>query len=219
MQERQSDIIDISPLISERTAVWPGDVAFSRSIQCDIKAGSNIHLSSLVTTVHCGAHADAPLHYHRDGKSIDQVALDPYIGVCQVLHVPLQRNETLKPQHLKGRLKSGVTRFLFRTDTAPDPNHFNEDFAALTPEAIGFCADHGAVLLGIDTPSFDLFSSKDLPSHQELYRRQVRNLECLQLQHVEEGCFELIALPLKLDGFDASPVRAILRRLTPTTSA
>ena len=66
-------------------------------------------------------------------------------------------------------------------------------------------------LVGIDTPSVDPFDSKGLPSHQMFLRCDIAILEGLVLRDVPEGTYELIALPLKLVGFDASPVRAILR--------
>jgi arylformamidase len=66
-------------------------------------------------------------------------------------------------------------------------------------------------LIGIDTPSVDLFTSKDLPAHQRFLANDMAILEGLVLHEVPPGRYELIALPLKLAGFDASPVRAVLR--------
>ncbi len=100
---------------------------------------------------------------------------------------------------------------LIRTDTYPDPTTFNEDFAALSPALIERLAAAGVITIGIDTPSVDLFDSKDLPSHQACLRRDIAILEGLDLSDVSDGIYELIALPLKLVGFDGSPVRAVLR--------
>ena len=71
----------------------------------------------------------------------------------------------------------------------------------------------GVILIGIDTPSVDPFSSKDLPAHKMFLKHDMGILEGLVLKDVPAGLYELIALPLKLVGFDASPVRAILRSL------
>jgi arylformamidase len=98
------------------------------------------------------------------------------------------------------------------TGTYPDPEHFNEDFVALSPELVEGLHRQGVILVGIDTPSVDLFDSKDLPSHKQFLRFDMAILEGLVLKDVPEGVYELIALPLRLVGFDASPVRAILRR-------
>lgn len=88
---------------------------------------------------------------------------------------------------------------------------FNGDFAALSPELIDWLHQRGVITVGIDTPSVDLFDSKDLPTHKAILRHDMAILEGLVLADVPEGTYELIALPLKLAGFDASPVRAVLR--------
>ena len=204
-------IIDISPLISARTAVWPGDVPLSRAVALDMHEGHNITLSSLTATVHIGAHADAPSHFTATGAAIDVVALDAYIGPCEVVDCLAPRGGLIRAEDCAPALARGATRLLFRTLSQPDPNHFNTDFAAFSPEALEAMGAAGVVLVGIDTPSVDPFHSKDLPAHQQLARFQMRNLEGLDLRHAPAGTYELIALPLKLAGFDASPVRAILR--------
>ena len=202
-------IIDISPVISEKIAVWPGDTPLRRDVLCDIQAGANIDLSSFHGTVHIGAHADAPRHYSKDGISIEAVALDPYIGLCYVHSVAKKRLITSEDCRLP--ISLGANRVLFRTDTFPDPHSFNQDFCAFTPEALESLGKSGVTLVGIDTPSVDPFDSKQLPAHQMLLKYNMRNLEGLVLSATSDGFYELIALPLALKGFDASPVRAVLR--------
>jgi arylformamidase len=160
--------------------------------------------------VHLGAHADAPSHYHEGGASIDEVALDPYLGPCEVVSVQKPPCGLIEAVDCAGVIARGARRVLFRTGSAPDPTRFNTDFVAFAAEAIEALGKAGVVLVGIDTPSVDPFSSKDLPAHQALFRWKMRNLEGLVLEQVVEGRYELVALPLKLVGFDASPVRAVL---------
>ena len=74
-------------------------------------------------------------------------------------------------------------------------------------------AARGVRLIGVDTPSVDTFASKSLPAHLAVLERDLAILEGLVLRDVPEGRYELIALPLPLVGFDASPVRAVLRTL------
>src|SRR5262249_11327995 len=95
--------------------------------------------------------------------------------------------------------------------TYPDPQNWNSDFAALSVELVDFLNEHGVITVGIDTPSVDLFESKDLPAHKAILRHNMLILEGLVLKDIPPGNYELIALPLPLTGFDASPVRAILR--------
>lgn len=202
-------LVDISPLISEELAVWPGDIAFSRSEMCSIDAGDNIDLSSMNTTLHLGAHVDAPSHYKKDEQSIDELELEPYIGPCQLIRLEKSEDRLIRPEEFEGKITE--SRVLFYTGSYPDSKNFNEDFRSFSPEAIEALASKKVKLIGIDTPSFDLFESKDLASHKKLSEHKIRNLEGLMLEGVAPGVYELIALPLKIKGGDASPVRAILR--------
>jgi arylformamidase len=214
MMQVRHEIIDISPLISTQLAVWPGDTPLRRDVLCDIAKGANIDLSTIHATVHLGAHADAPRHYHAEGRTMEAVALNAYLGPCLVISVP--RVPLILPDHCTPAIKQGAKRILFKTGSYPNPEVFNEDFTAFHPDAVGAMGEAGVVLIGIDTPSVDPFQSKDLPAHQQLFRHQMANLEGLVLDHVTDGNYELIALPLRLQGFDASPVRAVLRSLTKT---
>jgi arylformamidase len=207
-----SRLIDISPLIDEAIKVWPGDTPFTHTRNLDIAAGANITLSDIRTTVHVGAHADAPSHYVAGGADIAARRLDSYVGRCVVVNVERARGRRIVPNDLQGR-KISAPRVLFRTKTFPDPRKWNNDFASLSPELVDALHDRGVILIGIDTPSVDPFESKALEAHQALARHDMANLEGLVLDDVEEGEYELIALPLRLAKADASPVRAVLRTL------
>ncbi len=204
-------IYDISPPITDRIAVWPGDTPPSREVLCDMNKGANITLSTLRSTVHLGAHADAPCHYGKDAATIDQRGLDYYLGNCQVVRVGAPRGALVRPSDLPGDIRA--TRLLLATHTFPDSTNFTEDFAALSVELIDSLHERGVRLVGIDTPSVDLFDSKDLAAHNRILRHDMAILEGLVLRDVPDGVYELIALPLRLVGFDASPVRAVLRTL------
>ncbi len=201
-------IYDISPPISPRLAVWPGDTPPMREVRCDFRRGDSITLSSLHATVHLGAHADAPSHYGAEAPSIDQRSLDSYLGRCQVIRVAVPRNARITASMPTTPIQA--ERVLFATGTFPDPESFNPDFAALAPELIDRLHEQGVRLIGIDTPSVDLFDSKDLPSHRMFLKHDMAILEGLVLKDVPEGFYELIARPLRLVGFDASPVLAVL---------
>lgn len=202
---------DITPTINPRLAVWPGDTPPSREVLCEISRGDSVTLSTLRATVHLGAHADGPNHYGLDAPAIDQRSLDFYLGPCQVIDAPVARGVRIAPRDL--RAEPSAPRILLKTGTFPDPSRFNEDFAALSVELVDFLASRGVRTVGIDTPSVDLFSSKDLPAHNAILRHDMAILEGLALASVPAGRYELVALPLKLEGFDASPVRAVLRDL------
>jgi arylformamidase len=204
-------IIDISPRITANLAVWPGDTPVRREVLLDIERGDPITLSTLHATVHLGAHADGACHFDRGAPGIDARPLEDYVGSCQVIHVVVPTHGRIEPVHLHAEVTE--ERVLIRTGTFPDPDHFREDFAALAPALVDFLHERGVRLIGIDTPSVDPFDSKDLPAHWRFLAHDMAILEGLVLAGVPEGKFELIALPLRLVGFDASPVRAILRTL------
>ena len=207
-------IFDITPAVSPRLRVWPGDTPPARELLRDMHRGDQLTLSTLHATVHLGAHADAPSHYGVDAPTIDECSLEPYLGPCQVLHVSVPRCGCVTPDMLPAVIQA--PRLLLATGTYPDPECFRTDFAAFAPECVEHLHLQGVKLIGIDTPSIDLFDSKDLPSHHQCLKHDIAILEGLILKNVQEGLYELIALPLKLVDFDASPVRAILRTRAPS---
>lgn len=202
-------IHDISPLICEETAVFPGDQPFERKVALEFGKGDQLRLSSLLMTAHLGAHVDAPSHYHPKGEPMDRRKLAPYLGRSQVITVSLAPGLGIQPSHLAGT-EVRAPRILFRTGSFPDPMRWRGDFNSLSAELVDWLADRGCVLAGIDTPSVDPSDSKSLEAHQALYRRGMANLEGIVLDQVPDGVYTLIALPLKIRGADASPVRAVL---------
>ncbi len=204
-------LIDITPPITPKLAVFPGDTQLSQEVLLEIRKGDTVTLSTMRATVHLGAHADAPNHYGDGAESIETRSLERYIGPCQVIRLDPPRGHRIRPDEIGVEITR--PRVLFRTGTYPDPNRWNGDFAAFAPELIDHLAAKGVVLIGIDTPSVDPSESKDLPTHARILHHDMAILEGLVLEHVEAGEYELIAPPLPLVGFDASPVRAVLRRM------
>ena len=209
----EGGLIDISPRISSATAVWPGDTPYSRTVNASFEGGANLDLSEICTTVHVGAHTDAPNHYRADGVGIDARPLDLYYGPCLVVRVDVGRGERVLPEHLPEPVRARESlpaRLLLATGTFPDPEHFNEDFAALSPELIAWCSERGVRLIGLDTPSVDLCRDAELLTHNAIAERDMAILEGVVLDHVAPGEYTLVALPLRLADVDASPVRAAL---------
>tara|TARA_Y100000768_G_scaffold388277_1_gene383227 strand:+ start:6092 stop:6781 length:690 start_codon:yes stop_codon:yes gene_type:complete len=207
-QDKTTKFIDISPLINEDYAVFPGDTAFKRTVALDFTKGDNLVLSDMQTSMHIGAHVDAPNHYHPDGMGIDKRDLSLYFGPVQVITVNIPRGETIKPKDITTEIKA--PRVLFKTGSFPDLTIFNMDFNGIHFETIQFLAKNGVRLVGIDTPSVDPADSKELPCHNEIYKNDMAILEGIVLDQVKDGLYTLCALPLKIEGADASPVRAVL---------
>ncbi len=198
-------LYDISPALTEQLAPWPGDRAFE-AIGGELGVPGAFRISA-----HAGSHADAPRHIV-GGVTMECCDLERFVGPCQVLHARVGRGEVVSAASLTEVVRA--ERVLFRTDTYPDATSFHEDFAGLSAELADELAERGVRLVGIDTPSVDAFAAEDLPVHRRLLGREVAILEGLRLGDVPAGMYELIALPLKLVGFDGSPVRAVLRGVT-----
>ncbi len=190
-------IYDISRRISEETPVWPGDVPFTwRETE---PPGSTAPWGSTCFTMsaHCGTHADAPSHVFSNGKPIGEAPLAAYVGPARVVELP-GRGEVGADALPRGAL--GAARVLFRS----------RGRASLSPLAALRLAEKGAMLVGTDAASIDPEDAEDLPAHRALLERGVALLEDLELDGVPEGEYQLVALPLRFEDLDASPVRAIL---------
>lgn len=205
-------LIDITPVLSERTAVYPGDTPPAREVLWRLEDGAPVTLSTLRTTVHVGAHADAPSHYGLDGRTMEAQPIELYVGPCHVIRARGRRGARVGLADLECE-PPRTERLLIHTGTFDGIEHWNEDFAGLEPELIDHLAGLGVRLVGIDTPSVDTQESKDLPAHGRFLAHDMAIVEGLVLGDVEPGAYELIALPLALEGFDGSPVRAVLRTL------
>lgn len=189
-------IIDISRWIDEDTAAWPGDVPYSSRAISSLQEGAPFASACFTMGAHLGTHADAPAHVLENGALIGRMPLEPYVGPARVMDLP-GRGE-IGPDALPKK-GLGVPRILFRTRGA-----------SLSPLAAVALAEKGAVLVGTDADSIDAVDAEDLPAHKALLTRGVAILECLDLEDVVPGDYQLVALPLRFSGLDASPVRAVL---------
>ena len=203
---------DISPPVHAGSPVFPGDTAYRQQWCATIGPGCPVNVSAITLSPHVGAHADAPLHYDEGGATIGEVSLDAFLGPCRVIHA-IGCGPLIEWHHIEHAVDDALPpRVLVRT-YARAPEQWDGQLAAYAPDSIERLADRGVLLVGIDTASIDPADSKTLDSHQVIRRRGLRVLENLVLDHVPEGDYELIALPLKLTTADASPLRAVLRAL------
>lgn len=202
---------DISPSVAPGFPVFPGDTEFTLRWTWTIGPGCPVNVSELTMSPHTGSHADAPLHYDRRGASIGEVPVDTYLGPCRLIHV-IDCGALVDAGHLAPHLQATPPRVLLRTCSRA-PDGWDAAFTAIAPAAIDLLHAHGVRLIGIDTPSIDPQQSKTLDSHQRVRAHGMAVLEGLLLDEVAAGDYELIALPLKWQGIDASPVRAVLREL------
>lgn len=207
-------MIDISPPVGPGAPVWPGDTAYAADVHWPMADGSPVVVHRVTTTPHVGAHADAPAHFLRRGATIDEVPLEAYVGPCQVVHCVGDPRPAVTLAEVWAALDRApgpvAPRLLIRT-YAVSPTTWVENFPGLAPDLLDWLADEGGILVGTDCASLDPTRSTTMDAHHTAARRGLAILENLWLDQVPEGRYELIALPLRLVGLDASPVRAVLR--------
>jgi arylformamidase len=204
-------LIDISPPLRVGMGVFPGDAAFQVAPTFTIGPNCPVNVAEIAMSTHCGAHADAPLHYDPNGASIDQLDLADFIGPARVIDARGE-NPLCGFDEISAALDGAPPRLLLRLMDRLDPMVWPTGFRALAPDAVERLALRGVRLIGVDVPSVDPETSKELPSHMVCRAHDIRIVENLALADVAPGDYELIALPLKLAGLDAAPVRAVLRR-------
>ena len=193
--------------------VWPGDPGIVLEQESSLAAGDPYNLSRLSCGVHTGTHIDAPLHFIQGGKAVDELPLEALVGPARVIH--LLDVDEVTPQELEqANLPLDTRRLLLRTrnselwrrrDTA-----FRTDFVALTQEAAIWIVSHGIRLIGMDYLSVQRYSDAEPITHRILLEAGVVIVEGLDLAQVPAGEFHLVCLPLRLEGAEGAPARAIL---------
>ena len=172
--------------------------------------GNPVDMLQININSHNGTHIDAPKHHVKGGTSIDEMPLDTGIGPARVIEI--KDPETIKVAELKPYNIQAGERLLFKTRNSYRPERFTEilkDWVYFTTEAIHYLIDCQIRLLGIDTITIGRANVNEI--HEALLSRGIYILEDLDLGHIQPGRYEMICLPLRLQGGDASPVRAIIR--------
>ncbi len=202
-------IYDISRTISPAIAVWPGDQPFQQIWTMRISQGAAVNVAAITLSTHTGTHADAPYHTDDEGLDVARLPLEPFIGPAVVIEV--RDAKRIGIEHVQGIGVARTQRVLFKSDVSGFPDdRWPEAFRPIAPELVEYLGERGVRLVGTDAPSVDPMESRTLDAHKILARYGIVNLENLQLTDVPPGEYELIALPLKLEGLDASPIRAVL---------
>lgn len=201
---------DISVVVREGTPEWPGDTPFSCRWTWEIVRGANVNVSAVTMSPHIGTHADAPLHVRNGAPDSEALPIAAFIGRATVLTVAPDAAE-VAPEQLGRALAGGVERLLLRTGRTIGSGTFPETWPSLGEASVRHLVQRGLRLLGVDAPSVDARHSTTLAVHHILFDGGAYNLENLDLRGVPDGEYELVAVPLRIRGLDAAPVRAILR--------
>jgi len=181
----------------------------------DMRKGDALTLSMFSMGAHSGTHIDAPMHFIRDGASIDRVPLSSLIGLARVIDIP-DSVQAIDAAELARHEWKGAQRVLFRTRssvrgwmTSPI---FHRDFAYIAPDAAQLLADSGVLLVGVDYISAEQFGAPAPATHRILLGKGIPMVEGLLLAEIRPGEYDLIVLPLKVSGYEGAPARAVLRK-------
>jgi arylformamidase len=207
-------IFDISRSLSNDLAPWPGDTAFHFELKWKMAEGATVNVGALTMGVHNGSHADAPFHFEQGVDTIEQMALETYLGDAVVVDLTA-KFETDRTRQITIRdLESAADapRLLLKTGVWKDSKIFPEWIPVIAPDVAEWLGKRKVKLLGLDLPSVDSIDAKVLVNHHALAAVGVAIVESLDLSEVPAGIYHFSALPLRITGGDAAPVRAILWR-------
>ncbi|MCC3649151.1 MULTISPECIES: arylformamidase [Cytobacillus] len=201
--------IDISQPLTNSIAHWPGDTPFSYETAFTKEQTGSVNIGRITTSLHTGTHVDAPFHFNDEGEKILDLDIELYIGPARVIDV--SGYEKVDSEVLKKFDLEVTERVLLRTSVPNDSEVFPNRIPELTADMADYLGSKRVRLLGVDVPSVDQLDSKEMETHHALYRNGIHILENIMLDEVEEGNYELIALPLPIKDGDGSPVRAVIR--------
>ncbi len=188
-------IIDISKDIM-KTPVYPGDPEGYIDEIKSMKSGEKCNLNAFYTCLHTATHIDAPLHFLQDGKSVEKIPLEYFIGECVVVEA---EPGPITGAFAEDNFPTNAERVLIK----------GNGNSYLMESSAYILADLGVKLIGTDSQSIGISGTNE-KIHRELLLSDIAILEGLDLSAVEPGRYFLLAQPLKISGVEAAPVRALL---------
>lgn len=200
-------IIDISDPLSSDMLRYPSIDPFVQHRLRDYSKGNMVCLSSIEMVVHNGTHIDAPRHYIADGKEIDKIPLERFIGRAQVIQTdsPVITADVLRENEITEDM------VLFRTPFSANIRENQPGSASyFTADAAEYLVEKGVQMVGIDSFSVDKEKDKGKLAHKIMLRAEMLLLEGICLEDVAPGLYQLICFPLSIKNIEAAPCRAIL---------
>ena len=201
--------IDITQTMTNGMPNWPGDTPFSFELAYTKQQTGSVNIGKIETSLHTGTHADAPFHFDADAPTIEALDVNVFIGDCLVIDCRPQ--QMITASFLQAVDFQGVQRILLKTVDGISSS-FPQQIPVIAADVAALLKERGVFLLGVDNPSVDPLTSKEVSAHHALYANQVHIVEGLDLSQIEPGLYDFIALPLKIAGADGAPVRAVIRK-------
>jgi len=206
-----SRIYDISVPIRSGGLVYPGNPEIDISLQQAIAKGAGANVSAIRFGSHTGTHADAARHFFDDGQTVEKIPLERLIGRAVLIKFP-DDLRSIGANDLRAHDLKGQKRVLIGTRNSAllSQKEFVPDFTYLAPDGAQYLVDQGIELVGVDYLSIEQFHSGHHRTHRTLLERSVVIIEGLDLSAPPAGEYEFICLPLRIEGCDGAPARAVL---------
>ena len=205
-------LYDISVALGSESIDYPDDTPFQRKMVQTLERGDECNLSEIEMSVHAGTHLDAPGHFIKSGKTIDQFPVQRFI--VPALVVDISNRIRIEPAELENTPVQPGEAILFKTrnskESLADSGIFREDFVYLSEEGADWCLRKAVGLVGIDYVSIEPFADKGSPVHHKLLDKGILILEGINLKEVPVGSYTLYCFPLKISNSEGAPVRAVL---------
>jgi arylformamidase len=206
-----SRIYDVSVPIRSGGLVYPGNPEIDITLQQALARGAGANVSAIRFGSHTGTHADAARHFFDDGEPVDEIPLERLIGPALLVRFS-DDVRAIGAAELRAHDLGAHKRILLRTRNSGllAQKEFVPDYTYLAPDGAQFLVDKGVELVGIDYLSIEQFHSGHHRTHRTLLAKSVVILEGLDLSAPPAGVYQLICLPLRIEGCDAAPARAVL---------
>ena len=230
-------LVDLSHPYDSQTIVWPTSEHFRLDKVADGMTEQGFYYASnnFFSSEHGGTHIDAPVHFAKGRRTVDQIPLDQLIGPASVVDVSAASERDADYQvavadleqweKTNGRIPDrGIV--LLRTGFStrwPDAVRYlgtaergaggvaKLHFPGLHPEAARWLVENRSIdAIGIDTASIDRGQSTTYESHRILTEQNIPAFENLtNLDRLPASGAHVVALPMKIGGGSGGPLRAV----------
>jgi arylformamidase len=206
-------VYDISPPLSPTLPVFPGQPNFQKRPLLSLARGERANIIEFTLTSHTGMHVDSPNHFIDHMETIDRVPLNKMVGRARVFE--LKADEKIDAFDVQSLAIEPGTIILFKTRNSRlwEEIEFKKDYVYITRGAAEILCDRKVVAVGFDYIIPDDMRDLKRPVHHVLFEKDIILIEGLNLSDVPPGDYFLICLPLKIEGGDGAPARAILVEL------
>ena len=205
--------IDISVSLRPDLPVWPGDPTVGLEAASRTANGDAANVTRLGIGTHTGTHVDAEWHVIDDGATLEALTPDRLIGDCFVADLTSVTTHINAADLQNAGIPEEASRVILKTPNSEiwssSPAQFDTSYVGITPDGAEWLVEHGVDFVGIDYHSVEPYGADGM-THRIILGAGLIILETIDLRRVEPGRYTLHCLPLRIDGYDGAPCRAVL---------